>query len=173
MRAAGAVLALALAAAGCSNLRVATDWDRDADLTALRRFDWMPLAPDEPDPFGSNTLVKKRVLSAIERELAAKSVSRAEKSPDFLVAVHGYARDRIDVTTWPSWGYCWHGGDRVEVWQYTEGTLVLDFVRPESKDLLWRGVATSVLDSSSGSPERVDEAVHKLLESFPPPPSAK
>lgn len=166
-----ALAIVVLAAAGCSSVSVSTDYDRDVDFARMRTFAWMPPAPSEPDPFGSNTIVKKRVTSAIESELASKSISRTDGSPDFLVAVHGFVRDRLDVTSWPyGWGRrgMW-GSQRVEVSQYSEGTLVLDFVNPASKELLWRGAATSALDSSSGSPQHVDEAIHKLLDGFPPP----
>jgi len=164
-----ALAVLALAAAGCSSVSVTTDWDRSVDLAALHKFDWMPEPADGTDPFRGNTLVKNRIMSALQAELASKSVSKTTGSPDFLVAIHGYSRDRLEVY---DMGPGWRMGG-VSVNQYTEGTLIVDFVRPGSKDLLWRGVATSVLDSSSGSPERVDEAVHKLLEGYPPLPSAK
>jgi hypothetical protein len=160
---------LVLLAAGCSTLSVTTDWDRDANFAALRTYAWMQPPAAEPDPFNGNTIVKKRVVAAIERELAAKGVAKTDSSPSFLVAMHGWARDRLDVTSWPSWGHSWDWhGDNVQVWQYTEGAFILDFVNPATKELLWRGVAKSVIDSSSGSVERVDEAIHKLLEDFPP-----
>jgi len=162
-----ALAVLALAVAGCSSVSVTTDWDRSVDLAALHKFDWMPQAEGAPDPFRGNTLVKKRILTALEAELASKSVSKTATSPDFLVAVHGFSRDRLDIY---DMGPGWRTGG-ISVTQYTEGTLIVDFVRPGSKDLLWRGVATSVLDASSGTPERVDEAVHKLLEGYPPLPT--
>jgi hypothetical protein len=170
-----ATLLLALAATACSSVRVSTDWDQNADLAALRTYAWMQPAEGAPDPFGGNTIVRNRVQHAIQRELAAKSVTERAESPDFYIALHGYSRERIDVNTWPSWGYGWRGGysSHVDVYQWTEGTLVVDFVSASTRELLWRGVATAVMDSSSGSEERVDEAAKKLFEGFPPPPRAK
>ena len=54
---------------------------------------------------------------------------------------------------------------------YEEGTLVLDFVAPNGKDLLWRGVAQRTLDRNP-TPEKTDKsidgAVEQILKDFPP-----
>lgn len=169
---------LALAAAACSSVSVSTDWDREADFSRLVTYAWRERAADEPDPFGGDTLVGNRVVAAVERELAATGRRPADGPPDFLVDLHAFTREYLEMWTFPSYGgygwagcgYRWGGWghDRVMISPVTEGTLVLDFVRPGSNDIVWRGVARSVLDSSSGSPERVDEAVRKLLAEFPP-----
>jgi hypothetical protein len=52
---------------------------------------------------------------------------------------------------------------------YPVGSLVLDFYDAQSHRLIWRGVAT---DSISNSPQKnekkLDKAVDKMLEHFPP-----
>lgn len=174
-----AAFVLAAAASACSSVSVATDYDESADFSALRTFAWMPPAPGEPPPFAGNTIVEKRVTAAVERELGARGLKRDDASPSFLIAVHTLSRDVLSVTTWPSWGYGWHDhhmgawDDHVEVNQYTEGTLVLDFVRPGPEGLLWRGVARSVIDNETGSAEFVNEVIGKLLADFPPGYAAK
>ena len=178
--AAVAVISAAAAVSDCSTISVSTDWDRAANFAPLRTYAWLPPAKDAPPPFGGNTILEKRVTAAVERELGLRGITRDDASPSFLVASHALTREHLDVTTWPSWGYGWHsrhawGGwnDHVEVTQYTEGMLVLDFVDPVSKDLLWRGVARSVIDDSTGTPEFIDEVVGKLLAEYPPPPAPK
>ena len=60
----------------------------------------------------------------------------------------------------------------IDVYQYEEGTLVLDFVDGISKELIWRGVGTGEIDRYA-SPEQQDkginEAIYKILRNFPPP----
>ena len=55
--------------------------------------------------------------------------------------------------------------------QYEEGTLLLDFVSPRDRQLIWRGSAQSRLRDIK-TPEkreaRVREVVGKILERFPP-----
>ena len=182
MRPLTAVLVLSAAAAvsACSTISVTTDWDRSANLGALRTYSWMPAPKEAPPPFMGNSIVEKRVTDAVERDLAAKGIHRDDASPSFRIAVHTLTRDVLSVQTWPStWGYSWHAhhtgawDERVEVNQYTEGTLLLDFVDPASQNLLWRGVARSVIDENTGSQEFVDEVIGKLLAEYPPGPGAK
>jgi hypothetical protein len=171
-----AVVACAVLAA-CSTVSVSTDFDSGVDFDALKTFAWMPLYSKELDPYDADSLVRGRVVSAVERELSAKGLQRVDASPDFVIALHSWTRERFNVTTWPRWGYGWGprrrmwsawGGDRVDVTQYTEGALVVDFVNQASKELIWRGIARSVVDESSSSQEAVDESVEALLAKFPP-----
>ncbi len=54
---------------------------------------------------------------------------------------------------------------------YEEGTLVLDFVAPNGKDLLWQGAAQRTLDSRP-TREKIDKrikgAVLEILKDFSP-----
>lgn len=55
------------------------------------------------------------------------------------------------------------------MYRYTEFKLILDFVDAESKELIWRGGATSVVDAAGATGMQLSEAVNKILEKFPPP----
>ena len=107
----------------------------------------------------------------MDEKLAAKGYSVSESNPDFLIAYHGNVQSKVDVT---NWGYRypgWYGG--VEVYQYDEGTLIVDFVDSTSKDLIYRGTLTAEMDRRSTDFERrqkrINEAVDKILKRFPPP----
>jgi hypothetical protein len=68
-------------------------------------------------------------------------------------------------------GWLWSGfaDATTYVENYTVGTLVIDMFDTNTKRLIWRGSASDVL---SGKPEKdekkVDSAVSKLFEHFPP-----
>ena len=68
-------------------------------------------------------------------------------------------------------GY-WAGAPGTYVYEYEEGTLILDIVHPGNKALMWRGSAEDEVHFKS-TPEKaqtqLDEAVSKMLEHFPPP----
>jgi hypothetical protein len=179
-------LSLALASAACSSYHVTTDHDESVDVSSIRTWDFMPHREAAPGSLAGNTLVEKRVKAAVERELAAKGMRRTSDSPQVVVALHSITRDRLDATSWPTWGPGWHGRwghwggyPSVTVFQWTEGTLVVDLVDTRTNDLVWRGTVTEALDEKSGSAESVDEAVRKLFEAFPPdrggelPPSVR
>jgi hypothetical protein len=81
----------------------------------------------------------------------------------------------------PGWGYgygasyrpgYWAGAPETYVYEYEEGTLILDIVNPANKELIWRGSAQDEVNFKS-TPEKdqtqLNEAVHQMLEKFPPP----
>lgn len=63
------------------------------------------------------------------------------------------------------------GGGTTTVSNYEEGTLVIDIVHWEKKELAWRGMGTSILEDID-DPDKVTEYVNiwvgKILAKFPP-----
>ncbi len=54
------------------------------------------------------------------------------------------------------------------VYQYTEGTLVVDFVDPTTERVLWRGTATGVVHHPQNPDlNKVAKAVDKLMSHYP------
>lgn len=119
--------------------------------------------------------IVQRVGTAVEAQLKAKGYVLAEGKPDFLVATYVGRRTRIQVTDW-GYGYApragWYGGGGLDVYEYQEGTLVVDIVHARTKRLEWRGTAVGVVDPGT-TPEdrtkRINKAVAKVFEDFPPP----
>ena len=112
----------------------------------------------------------------MDAELQSKGLVRSSENPDILIAEHLASKDKLQVENW-GYGYgpygSYWGGNRVSVYQYEEGSLILDFVDPQSKRLIWRGSAKAEVDSVD-TPEKseklVNEAVNKILANFPPKP---
>ena len=116
---------------------------------------------------------RKRIREAAAAELGARGFAFNETAPDFRVAMHGGTKTRVRVT---DSGYRygpgpWWGGHGVDVYQYEEGTLILDVVDAKSNELIWRGTATGVVNPDA-TPEQkekqIREAVTKMLANFPP-----
>jgi len=63
------------------------------------------------------------------------------------------------------------GYGRSRVIQYEEGTLILDFIDPELREVIWQGSAKSYVDDSMVTEKReqlIFNAVQKILKNFPP-----
>ena len=159
----------------CSSIYdISYDYDRSADFLNLKTYDWIPV----PEKSNMNSLDLMRIQKAVSAELNDKGLIKASKDPDFLIASHFGTKDKINVSSWGYgygpygryWGGYWgYGG--VSVYQYEEGTLIIDFVEPNSKNLLWRGAAKSVVDNTITPENRdkmINDAVQKVLENFPP-----
>jgi hypothetical protein len=56
----------------------------------------------------------------------------------------------------------------VTVYQYTEGTIVVDFVDPASHRVLWRGTASSIVQHPDNpNLAKIAKAVDKLMTRVP------
>lgn len=172
MRSLAITLLALLALAGCSTMRVSSDYDRDADFSQLGTFDWMPAPPRRPSaPRLGNSFVQRRIRGALERELTAKGYRKVSRDPDFLVAFFTAAEDRVAVHRINEyWGYRGRWVTRVQVDHYRLGTLIVDIVEPRRRELVWRGWATDAVRGRD--PEKMEnkmtEAVVKILREFPP-----
>lgn len=163
-------LPLALLAA-CSSVSTNYDYDMSFDFSKFRTYRWA----DIPSKSDADPLVVQRVGTAVEAQLKAKGYALAEGQPDFMVATYLGRRTRIQVTDW-GYGYGpragWYGGGGLDVYQYEEGSLIVDVVDYRTKKLEWRGTATGVIDPGA-TPEqktkRINNAVAKIFEKFPPP----
>lgn len=174
------LVAILLAAlAGCSSITVNHDYDSEADFTTYRTFGWMPRSGQAPGTAAEaktmSDLLDRRIRNAVEGELTARGLTLSDAQPDLEVVYHVGAQDKIQVTDWGYrysdyyWGY---GGRQIDVYQYTEGTLVIDLVDAAADNLVWRGSGTGVVDNTQRSPEemqdRMNEIVAKIMQSFPP-----
>lgn len=153
---------------------ISYDYDRTTDFTSLRSYSWLPV----PEKSNINSLDSVRIKFAVNAQLENKGFEKALINPDFLIAYHLGTKDKVNVRPWGYgygsygryWGGYW-GYEGVSVYQYEEGTLIIDFVESNSKNLLWRGAAKSVVDDAKTPEERdkmINEAVQKILNNFPP-----
>lgn len=150
------------------------DYSTGTNLAGLKTFDWMAV----PAKAEINPLNVKRVKNAVNANLAAKGLTKTSDNPDFLIAAHMGKKDKTRITDW-GYGYgrhgrYWGGARPVDVYQYEEGSLILDFVDAKSKQMIWRGSANAQLDMAKTPEKRlkiINEVVEKILEKFPPPAS--
>lgn len=184
----GAALAAALLAA-CSTLEVTTDYDPSAVFAGLKRYAWLPEPQKKTgDPrIDDNTLLEQRIREAVDDALAAKGYVLSDADPDFLVGYHVSLDKRQSVQVLndyygygPGWGWRYGSAYRpmgyagppdAYVYEYEEGTIILDVVSPANRELMWRGSARDEVQFES-TPEqsaaKIREAVQAMLERFPP-----
>jgi len=60
-----------------------------------------------------------------------------------------------------------HWAMNADVQQYTEGTLVIDFVDSKTHKLVFRGLAQAAVGSSERNAAAVQEAVNKIVAAYP------
>jgi uncharacterized protein DUF4136 len=159
---------LVLLARGAAAQDVNYDYDRHANFAAYRTYAWVggtTLAADD--------LNHARIVAAVDRELAAKGLAKADSGakPDvqvlYLVGLrqdlefNGY-ENRLVV---PDGGASWGRVEPVPV-----GTLAVEIIDAKSHALVWRAGATKDLNLGQ-SPERwernLNKAVEKMFKHYP------
>jgi len=170
---------LAVFLAGCgSDISVNYDYDIDAPFSEYKSYAW--IERDEaaintsPSGIPNSRLIESRIKSAIDAQLLKKGFTENNTSPDVLIVYHTGIQDRINVTDWGySYGgyYGGWGGRAIDVYQYQQGTLVIDMIELSSKELVWRGWAQGTVDQRT-TPDEIDykitTAVKKVFSKYPP-----
>ena len=100
-----------------------------------------------------------------------------DADPDFLVAYTLGRQERLDTSgarreIAPGLSIAWEEGELVRA--YTEGSLVLEIIDAGSRETVWAGWATDVVDEPERlleQPERlmrkIDKAVRRIVRRFP------
>ncbi|WP_047547983.1 DUF4136 domain-containing protein [Psychroserpens sp. Hel_I_66] len=170
------VLMLALVITSCSSVRVAADYDKQANFSEYKTFAFLKSGVDQAE---ISDLDKRRILRAIETELMAQGYTKSE-NPDLLVSIFTKSQQRVDVynNNWgfggwgwggfgPGWGWGWN---QPNVSTTTEGTLYVDLIDANKKELVWQGMGSGVLTQRSIEKKeaRINEFVSKIMEKYPP-----
>ena len=164
-----AILLLLIAFTSCSSIKVAADYDKDANFNDYKTFAFFKTGIDKAE---ISDLDKRRILRAIESELLAKGYTKSE-NPDILVSLFTKSQQRVDVynNTWgwgaPGWGWGWNMQPNVST--RTQGVLFVDLIDAKKKELVWQGQGTGYLSSNMEKKEqRIKEFVAKIMEKYPP-----
>ena len=170
----------------CQSFNVRSDWDESVSFDGYRRYHWLepPVTPGS-DPFADNSLLRKRVRNAIEANLTGRGFTAVEDpaQADFVVTYGVVVDEKLRVTgggataiggygygygRWPVGVGGVYGG--TDVRDYQEAVLLIDFLAPESRELVWRGWGSGFLqtrDRSRGQ-KRFEAGVKAILDAFPP-----
>ena len=123
-------------------------------------------------------------MRAIGAEMNAKGMVISE-NPDVLVSMFTKSREKIDVynNNYYGWYPYYYGGGYYgggpygygfgynNVYTSTEGTLFIDLIDANKKELVWQGMGTGVLSSSKDIDKkeaRIKEFVSMIMTAYPP-----
>ncbi|WP_435801183.1 DUF4136 domain-containing protein [Polaribacter sp.] len=173
------IVVFALLLSSCSAIKVSTDYDRQVDFTKFNTFAFYKPGIDKAD---ISDLDKKRILRAIETELLLQGFMKSE-NPAMLVSFFTKSRERVNVSQnqnnmgfgW-GWGMGWNPwmmngmNNNVNVSQFTEGTLFIDFIDRDKEELVWQGIGTGALkiENREKKEARIKEFVKEIISRFPP-----
>ena len=157
----------------CSSVRVVSDYDTKVDFTSYKTFAFYKKGIDKASV---SDLDKKRIMRAVEAELVAKGFSKSV-NPDILVSIFTKSREQVNVSDnnigigW-GWGYnpWFYGRTNININQYTEGTLFIDFIDKNTNELIWQGIGSGAMKMRNieKKEERIKEFVYEIISAYPP-----
>lgn len=176
------IILLLIAATSCSSVRVASDYDTASSFGEYKTFAFFKPGIDEAE---ISDLDKRRILRAIESELTSRGFTKSE-NPDLLVSIFTTERERVNVYNnnfafggfggfgfgfpfYGGFGFPYYGGFRNSVSRSTEGTLYIDLIDANKKELVWQGSGSGYLTQKTEKKEaRIKEFVSKIIDAYPP-----
>ena len=157
----------------CSSVKVVSDYDTKVDFSTYKTFAFYKKGIDKASV---SDLDKKRIMRAIENELNKKGLVKS-KNPDILVSIFTKSREKVNVTDNNfgygfGWGYnpWFFGSTNLNINQYTEGTLFIDFIDKNKNELVWQGIGSGAMKMTNidKKEERINEFVNKIILAYPP-----
>jgi hypothetical protein len=151
---------LALAAGCGATVRATTT--PGTNLSRYRTFGFaQPVHPSTQTAAFLTSPAGQTAQNAIARDLESKGLQQATQNPDFLIAIHEVVQQEEQLGEWdyfgPPAGY-----------QYTQGTIIVDFIDPATRNVFWRGTATDVvLHPENPDLGKLSAAVDKLMQQYP------
>ena len=173
----------------CVSVRVVSDYDRKADFNGYKTYAFYKTGIDRAQ---ISDLDKKRILKAIENEMTSRGFTKSQ-NPDVLVSIFTKEREQVDVYNnnfawgWGGFGrfggfgfynpwfwgpgFGWGGGFGPNVSTRTEGSLYIDLIDANDKELVWQGRGIGTLNNIKNIDKkeaRIREFVSEILSEYPP-----
>ncbi len=157
--------------------KVKVDYDKSIHFGDFKTYAWAELNP------AGMPLVRINIVDAIDAQLAAKGLVKAERNADLIVtyvgALAGETNQSVGAPTYPGyagpppsvnstmWTGAGGGGGSVS---YPKGTLVVELMDPKAGRITWRAVGKTKLDMTKKreSLARINDLIEKMFEGFPP-----
>ncbi len=178
----GLIVSISLGVSACaSGPNIRSDYDQNADFAAYRTFGFM--SPLGTDRSGYQTLVTERLKTAARVQMEQKGYVYDPEAPNLLVNFQVQVRERTEYVPPPPmpWGANYYGyrmgwygawpgyGFGPDLIQYTEGVLNVDLIDVTKKQMVWEGIATSVIDSpqQAQSAAYIDPLMAQIFARYP------
>jgi hypothetical protein len=163
--------------AACSSVSVKTDFDQSVSFAQYHSYTLMP----GNEPIGLSPSSETALTETLHNQFAALGVVEASENADLHIVRHITTRDKLSISQSSAGGPyrygrygMWAGGPQyTDVSQYTEGTLILDFVDSKTQKLVFRGIATGTVGDPQSNVAKIKDAVKKIVADYPRPHSAQ
>lgn len=167
MRPTTILLLATFACAGCVTVRSSTS--PGANLAQYHSFAWYQSpTPTEAQLAFERSPAGQLVRDRIAADLAQKGIHPTTENPDFYVAYHTKLEQKTTVSDWGYPGLFWGAPGPARIDEYTQGTLIVDFIDAKSGQIFWRGTAGSAVNHpATPDMNKLASAVDKMMGKYP------
>jgi len=175
----------ALLGACASDIEIQTDYNRTTDFGALETFAWQDPGVSTTGTYDPDVArrVEAIIRNRVVENLTAKGYREvSDREPDFLVSYHVVVTEEEDPRLYEERYNVFESADldpgesfqvyredlRINEGTIRKGTLILFFVEPSSKRLVWQGIAAGTAISPRDALRKSGQAVDEMLAEFPP-----
>src|SRR5215813_6265842 len=159
----GMLLGLLVVSAAAQTVQ--SDFDRTFNFSNLESFSFVVQRRGATDPLAGDTLNDGRIRTGLEANLRANGFTMETEKPDFVIAYHVTTKNKLSVQDYGYGPPRWFGSRDIRVNQYSEGTLMVDFIDAKSNQVIWRGRASGTLEMK-GVDKKISKSVEKLVKQF-------
>ena len=143
-----------------------TDFDPRTDFLKFKTFTLRQAQLEVKSPELNSPIVRKRIEDAIRTQLTARGLTEVQNRPDLVVNFRFGAADKRQVESFPAGR--WGRRRRIETFRFTEGTLVVNLMDTEGRELVWRGVYRDDESNAGKISNKLPDDIKKLFSDFPP-----
>tara|TARA_B110000483_G_C18118689_1_gene512676 strand:- start:546 stop:1100 length:555 start_codon:yes stop_codon:yes gene_type:complete len=161
----------------CQSVRVAVDYDKSAQFKTFKTFGFFKEGIERVEV---NDLDKRRILRSIETVFLEKGFTQSE-TPDILVNFFTKEKQEVNIynnnySSFNNFGGFGYGlgwgpfmGSQVNVSSSTQGTLYIDLIETNTKELVWQGIGNGYLSTDiKQKDETIKNFVTSILSEYPP-----
>lgn len=149
----------------CNVVKVTYDFDKATDFNTYKTYNFHQKGIEKLE---LNDLDKRRVIGAIEAQMAAKGFTKSE-SPQLYLNVLASSKEKINISEGNYWGYYPYWGGPSRVYQYTSGTIIIDVVDNARNILIWQGMGSGLdVSNLNAKSEDIPKAIEEIMVNFPP-----
>ena len=172
-------IACSFVAACSSGPKVRVDGDPSIDMRTYKTFAFFDhLATDKSN---YSTMITSRLKDATRRELTKRGLEEDANSPQLLVNFSTNVETRTEVHSSPSTGFYGYRAGAYGAWggysqdvyttHYQQGSLVIDLVDANKKQLVWQGLAEAHLTKKDieNPSATIDAVIAEIFAKYPVP----
>jgi len=167
--------------AGCSSLKVNSDYDKSLDFNSYRSFSFLEWSKENISLIGD--FDAQRIINGVKAQMLDRGYAYKEIGGDLSISLYVVVSQETATSSYstyyggyyggyaynPGWG--WGGGYTATTYSsqdYINGTLVIDIFDEKTKDLAWQVVGSGTVESDPERRERNTERVMSyLFKDFP------